>query len=259
MNERREPTISSTPIEGRDEAQRARAQQAKKAQPVNRTTINPSQRTARPGPPPVSSRPVVVKSKLAPLTFVLLILVSLFAGFMYWQLMTAQNALATTSQTLQNSIGRIEELEKKLMLSDDESTQSMIVIQATVKENASEIRKLWGVAYDRNRKAIAALQESVTQVESTVAKLGKQVKSSGDELAGEMRVLSELVDAQQAAISRADTTLDAQQKVVVESEKKLKALDEDLKRRVMSNEEAIKAIDAFRLQVNREILQLKGG
>lgn len=251
MTERKEPTISpsNAPLE-RDDSPRARAQ------------ANAAGQSSRPSsgsrPPPVSSRPVAGRSPLAPVALVVAIAAAGFSGYLYWQLQQAQQNLVASTQALGRSDARISELEKRLMLSDDESTQSLTVLQANVKENASEIRKLWGVAYDRNRNAIAKLEESLAKVEKSVAGVDGKIKSALGDVAGEVRVLSELVDAQQAVINRADKNVKEQATAISAAVQKLDNFDA-LRKQVQAHDEAIKAIDAFRLQVNRELINLKGG
>lgn len=246
MSERREPTISNLPMD-KDEPARARAQAAAAAQP------------GRPVPPPVSSRPVVVRSPLGPLAVFLALAAGVFAGFVFWQLQQTQQALQKATVLLTAAESRVTDLEKRLMLSDDESTQSITVLQANIKENTSEIRKLWGVANDRNRKAIASLDEKVAALEKTAGGIDDKIKTALAEATGELRVLSELVEAQQAVINSADQSYKNQAQTLTSVSKKVEQLDTELRRKVMSHEEAIKAIDAFRVQVNRDLIQLKGG
>lgn len=243
MKERREPIISNLPVD-KDEPARGRAQPA---------------RSGRPVPPPVSSRPVVVRSPLGPVAVLLALAASAFAGFTYWQLQQTQQALQSATVTLTAAEARVTDLEQRLMLSDDESTQSITVLQANIKENASEIRKLWGVSNDRNRKAIARLDEKVVALEKTAGGLDGRIKAALAEATGELRVLSELVEAQQAVINSADQSYKSQAQTLSSLNKKVEQLDTELRRKVNSHEEAIKAIDAFRVQVNRDLIQLKGG
>ncbi len=74
--------------------------------------------------------------------------------------------------------------------------------------------------------------------------------------------MSELVDAQQNTI----TTIEKQnQKIIRENQTlvdKLNILDsnrKELERRIQTNEHAIEAIDAFRRNVNQQLLQIQGG
>lgn len=245
MSERREPTISNLSMD-KDEPARARAQAA--AAP-----------SGRPVPPPVSSRPVVVRSPLGPIAVFLALAAGAFAGFVFWQLQQTQQALQKTTALLTTAEARVTDLEKRLMLSDDESTQSITVLQANIKENTSEIRKLWGVANDRNRKAIAQLEGKVAALEKTAGGIDDKIKTALAEATGELRVLSELVDAQQAVINSADKAYKTQSQTLSSITQKVEQLDTELRRKVSSHEEAIKAIDAFRVQVNRDLIQLKGG
>jgi len=82
------------------------------------------------------------------------------------------------------------------------------------------------------------------------------------ELTGELKVLSDLVEAQQTSIQSADQAVKSQVQNLAALTKKLEQLeqsDNDLRKKVQAHEEAIKAVDAFRLQVNRELIRLKGG
>ncbi len=218
----------------------------------------PSARTAPP-PPPVSARPVVVRSPLGPLAIFLALAAGGFAGYVYWQLQQTQKTLQATAATLSSAEARVAELEKRLTLSDDESSQSMTVLQANVKEQGAEIRKLWGVTNDRHRKAITQLEERVAALDKNLGGVDAKIKTALAEVTGEVKVLSELLDAQQAVISSADQAYKSQAQSVSSLNKKLDQLDSELRKKMQANEEAIKAIDAFRVQVNRELLQLKGG
>lgn len=262
MTERREPTISAIPTDGRGEKARYNPQNSGGTDsPASRGA---PARNSRNTPAPVSSRPVVVKSKIAPLALLLALVVAATAAYLFYLLQQTQMSLNGTQTELQQSNARIAELENRLSLSDDESTQSLAVIQATVKENTSEVRKLWGVAYDRNRnsigeleKSVASLKQSLAKAQSALAGVDKKIKASGEDVAGELRVLSELVDAQQAAISKADQLTSANQQALSQLQAQMESLNGNLRAKVLNNEEAIKAIDAFRVQVNRDLLELK--
>lgn len=240
MTERREPTISNLPPE-QDEPPRNRSRS---------TQASPGTKTARSAPPPVASRPVVVRSPLGPLAFFLALLALGGAGYLYWLLLQAQDELTDSRSQVQQTEQRVGALEQRLISADDESTQSLAALQVRVSENASEVRKLWGVAYDRNRTAIATLDESLKQLQSRFDELDQSVAALQG-VAGEVAVVTELIEAQQAAISRA-TASNAQQEQSIQA--LLQGLDE-LQGRVGNNEEAINAIDAFRVQVNRQLFQ----
>ncbi|HEY7774044.1 MAG TPA: hypothetical protein VIC26_12745 [Marinagarivorans sp.] len=212
-------------------------------------------------PAPVSQRVVEVKSPLAPLALVAAVVALGIAGLLFWQVSVLDSDRKALGQQLEAADARIAELERKLTVTGDESEQSLTTLGAGIKtlgadidENKSEIRKLWGVSYDRNRKAIEDNKKTVETVEKSVASLKaaqqkdqKALQAAIADLRGELAVLSEVQESQQAAFSQSRN---------VSAE--LEALKTDLSSRVNANEEAIKAIDAFRLQVNRQLLQMGG-
>ncbi|BCD97561.1 hypothetical protein [Marinagarivorans cellulosilyticus] len=249
MTERREPTLSASNL----------SDQAVLDEPQAIASKASSRKTARPAP--VSQRVVEVKSPLAPLALVASIVSLGFVGLLFWQVTTLDDERKNLIQQLGSADARIAELEQKLTVTGDASEQSLTTLgagvktlDADVKENSSEIRKLWGVAYDRNRKAIEENKKTVETVEKAVANLKaaqqkdqKALQAAIADLQGELAVLSEVQESQQSALSQS-RNISAQ----------LQALKTDLSSRVNANEEAIKAIDAFRLQVNRQILQMGG-
>ncbi len=246
MNERREPTIS--PLSGEPDTTPAKAREI----PASSRAKASSDRTAV----PVSSRPVIVRSPLGPFALILA-LVSLGGnGFLYWQSLQPD----TNTQTeLSQAKARITELEQRLALSDDESTQSLTVVQAKVKENASEIRKLWGVSHDTNRKAIAALDDKYAKLNKAISSKDTKSQQALKDLAVELQVLDDLTQGQQSVITRADKWMATQNQTLEAVSSRLNRLESDLSKRLRENEDAIKAIDAFRVQVNRELIRLKGG
>ncbi|WP_163832717.1 coiled-coil domain-containing protein [Spartinivicinus ruber] len=159
----------------------------------------------------------------------------------------------------------------------------------------SEIRKLWDLANKRNKSsieasqqateknalAIAKLTKSLGGKESTVTQLAKDYKSSQSQitkLAAELAQLkkanskltkqlsnqSKPNPANEAAISvlteqlnqleQTVETLSAQQKLVGKQDQAQQA---DLVKQVAAHAETLKAIDAFRRQVNSQLIEIK--
>ncbi len=241
MSDRKEPTISAyTP-----------SQEEAKRQPV---ASRPSQNapTSRPTSAP---RPVIVKSKLAPFAFLVALVAFGAAGFLYWQLLETQKVLTEAD-------ARIAQLEGKFELSDDESAASVEMIQAKLKETDSEIRKLWGVSYDTNRKAIAANKSGIAQVKKVADSAKSSVKTETKTLNGEISLVSDLVEAQQNSLSAIETSHQTLQQNYQSTNDALNSLEtqrKEMDRRIKTNEQAIEAIDAFRRNVNQQLLQLRSG
>ncbi len=254
MAERREPTLSS-PL-----ADSAVLDEPK----VNTGSAhhrNTSSKSTAKRPAPVSQRVVEVKSPLAPLALVASLVALGISGLLFWQLSAQVRTSEALLTELQSANVRIVQLEQQLTATGDESSQSLAGLAAGVKtldanskENSAEIRKLWGVAHDRNRKNIAQNKAQVAAVKKSVASLNAAqqknntaLQASLSALQGELAVLAEVQESQQGALSKSQTLV-----------ADIEALKSDLNRRVTSNEEAIQAIDAFRLQVNRQLMQMSG-
>lgn len=278
MSERREPTINMT-RPAMDEATKSAPPNASSASPRDSTnagkTQPPSTQRVSGKPRPSTQRPivkqVVVKSKVAPLALVLAFAGLGAAGFIYWQ-------LTQTQQMLVVSQARIAQLEGKFELTDDEANSSNATIQAKLKEANSEIRKLWGVSYDTNRKAIEANTAKLKSVEklakSAGSKVGKQLAGVDKKIVAidkklqadlkntvaDLSVVNELLEAQQGAITSAeDGNLQTANRLRAVSDKLviIERAESELQQQLAINTEAIEAIDAFRRTVNRQLLQQK--
>lgn len=232
MSERREPTIS-TYAPSKEDAGR---QQGGQQRPVSRQSAASSRSPA--------ARPVVVQKKsiLAPFAFLFALAACGAAGYLFWQLQLSNQRLLEADQ-------RIASLESKFEMTDDEVNTSTEAMQAKLKWADSEIRKLWGVSYDTNRKAIKQTQDDLAKVAVTANSAKKAVDTKVQEVAAEVKVVSELVDAQQGTF----TNLENRSTQMMESIDKLESAKRDLEAKVKAHEQAIEAIDAFRRQVNQKL------
>ena len=259
-NERKEPTLTGM-APAADDNVNSGAQTATGRGEAPRRSAAPQRKR----PTPVSA--VQAKpSPLVPLALILALTGLGLAGFSYWQLLKAQ-------QQVSSAEGRLLDLEKRLTLSDDESTQSVSVLQANVREARdelklahSEIRKLWDTrnvnrkAISDNKKQLATVAKNAKSAAQNASDAKAQANSQSKELATlgsdlalqteQLSIVSDLADSQQKRLrelvdkaNRADT--------------QLKQLKIDLAKRVKSNEEAIEAIDNYRRSVNRDILEIK--
>ncbi len=238
MSERQEPTIS--PLKS-DSGEASRRRQS--AQPPQVTARNPSR-----NPPPAYARPAPAKSsKLAPMALLFAFVAMGLAGFAYWQLMQAQKVIDAAEL-------RILDLESKFTLSDDESSASVTALQAKLKWADTEIRKLWGVSYDTNRKDIAGNEKNLKSLQKTLKTLETSSKSQVGDIQADIKLVNDLVDAQQSSLS----AIEKQNKSVLAAVEDMKAQNAELKRKIASSEEAIESIDAFRRTTNQRLIELGG-
>ncbi len=250
--ERREPTISGIRPE-KDEI--AARHQARGTGP----NAAAAQRAVQ------GARPVVVKSSMAPVALLFALIGIALAGYAYWQLMESQKALAAAEE-------RIVQLENRFELSDGEATASLEVLQAKVRENESEVRKLWdtrnvnrkGIA--DNQEAVAAMSKTVNGIDSKISAAVKgatsEIKSEVSGIESEVKLANELVEAQQGAlVSLENKNAELQKRIqaLTDQLKQLESAEKTLQGRVQTNEQAIEAIDAFRRTVNQELLRLRSG
>lgn len=250
MVERKEPTLTTSSSSSDHHEPREYRSAA--------SPINGNRRASRDEP---SAPEVVTKSSSWTGLILLLALAALgLAGFAFVQLMEAQKQLISADN-------RLLELEKRLELTGDEANQSLTALSAKLKWADDEIRKLWGVSNDRNRKAIdankanidALIKElrtvkasatSAKQLADSHAKALSKLQadsSSARELAQQAVTDAEVIQAELSAIATQ----------AARSEKAVANLQTGLVNRVKANEEAIRAIDAYRQSVNRDLQMLK--
>ena len=168
------------------------------------------------------------------------------AGFLYtqWQATMAQ---------LKDADARIVQLEKRFEMSGEESAASVEVLNAKVKENSSEIRKLWGVSYDTNRKSIAANKATADAAKKDVAALSKKVSGFESSLKKVAALETEIAKLKQSTVSASRETKDKLSSI----ERQLSSVRADLTARVGANEEAVQSIDSYRRTVNKDLVQLR--
>lgn len=168
------------------------------------------------------------------------------AGFLYQQWQLAENKMAAAEQ-------RIVQLEQLFEMSGEESAASVDVLGAKLKENSSEIRKLWGVAYDTNRKRIAANQATVASQQKTLTTLGNKVNGFGSNLK-QISALEKSLAALRLSSSKGSREMND---TMAKLERQLASVRSDLTIRVGSNEEAIQSMDSYRRSVNKDLVQLR--
>lgn len=104
----------------------------------------------------------------------------------------------------------------------------------------SEIKKLWAIAYDRNTKSIKKQEKTIKNLKVLVANQKKELAS---------------ITGRISAVVNASLATKLELNDLTSKTGSLSA--QGLEDRVLDNEKAIKAIDAHRLSINREIQQLK--
>ncbi len=260
--ERKEPTISGGIKPEKDEVT------ARQRPPQGPTGSNGPKgpRRSGPGAPPPSGRPPQAASGggngLAITALILALVGVAGSGFLGWKWMESEKDLSQAND-------RLETLEKRIAITSSESSEYVDQIQEKLEWADSEIRKLWGVAHDTNRKNIAANTEAVKSLRSQLASV-KNTASSADQAVGQLR---SALDETQSQVSSVNETIEELRQAagsLEEQSTRLQNLAEEVDQiesrlgqlsgladRVQTNEEAINAIDAYRRSINRDILAIK--
>lgn len=141
------------------------------AQPNPKRRLNPP--PARPTGSAVNTAVQHKKTSLAGVYFLLLLILlgAASAGYWLWQ----QNQMLL--KELQYTKGEIQNLDHQLLAADVSANEQGSTLEETLNTHASEIRKLWGVSYDTNRKAIATNQENLSVFGKSLASLKESVST----------------------------------------------------------------------------------
>lgn len=258
MNERKEPTLGGpSPSEGDARTQRPSRPASGASEPSESTraaAARPSSARSAPAASPAIRAAQAQNSPGQGLTVVALLLALAGlggSGFLAWQSQQLELANAQQRSRLE---ARIAELEGKLSMTEGEVMESAEAFKAKLVWADAEIRKLWGVAYDTNRKGIAANSDAI-------AALSKKLDSGNAKLLAEVKQQISSVDfkllSAQATVDEQVSRIENQIDKLSGLEKQFGQLRTDLSARIKVNEEAVKSIDVYRKSVNRDLLELR--
>lgn len=213
---------------------------------------------------PSAAEPQVVHESSGPgfvAVFALLLAVAGIGGSGYLAYM-----LTESQKDLVAAENRITDLEARLNLNSSESNETVDEIRDKLEWADSEIRKLWGVSYDTNRKsitankdALAASKRTLTAVEKDAAAAKAAAASLKRDMDGQLAALKKQLADATAAMATLTSSADRIESLSLDVERIMQQMPglRGLATRVKTNEEAIAAIDAYRRSINRDILQLK--
>ncbi|MEZ0151979.1 MAG: hypothetical protein AB9Q18_06765 [Candidatus Reddybacter sp.] len=228
-------------------------------------------------PRPVSSEPTTEPKK--PGFIVLCFLVGLLSfslaalAVFSWRQGQSQ---ATLQQRFDNIAQRLESSDESVAQSGAALAIKLSKQEETLVEHWSEIRKLWGVANDRNKKAIKALQfaggdakkglEKIQQSQVLLQKDLSGVRAGLKSIQAEVKKVSSatlVANAQTDDFHDQLTSLDSKIKIFDSEAGSLQKLIEKNRqsqsRRLAEFEQAVKSMDAFRRQTNEKFSRLHPG
>lgn len=210
-------------------------------------------------PPPPSYEPVKQAGKGLAVVGLLLALAGIaFAGFLFLKLTEAQKVLAQAD-------ARISGLEEQLSLTSEESTATVVTLQANLKKLDADLQKAAKQA-ETNRTALASATQKLTSAESGIAQLKKDTAGVVNNIAALKKDITTQKTSFDASVGKIDTVATA----ITQQQQQQQSLSDEIAKvrmemvdveainiRMKKTEEAIKAIDDYRRTTNREILQIK--
>ena len=202
------------------------------------------------------------------MTWFLLVLVAALGGTGAWQFYEMQQVLEDTRVQLQNARDNLSQVTGEVSATGKNLNQSDSSIRSELKVVNSEIRKLWDISNKRNRQWILINKDNVVkatkQADSAAAeadKANKAIAGLSKELKDANQSLKTMNSEQVAAQSEVTTNLQALGKQLEALQSQLaqqKKQNAELEQRIRDQSEAVKSMDNFRQQVNRQIHQLEG-
>ena len=200
---------------------------------------------------------MATKSILA-LVILVLLAMAVWAGYLHQKLQLAE-------RSLQSSELRIEDLERRLMVTDESMGESSAAMKVKLRELDSEVRKLWDNVWKKSKQKFAENDvllkqhtQSITTIDAFIASARQQMTKRDDLVAGLSQQLKQTQQLQ-TQVTKNQQMLNQQGKsseLLADQANRLSADMGRLARRVKDTEEWVESINGFRRQVNRDIAAL---
>ena len=194
-----------------------------------------------------------------------LILAVLVAGLVIagWFIANQHQLLTAEKNALDAAENRIALLEDRLRMTDESLMDSEEDTQEKIGFWEDEIRKLWAVSNERNRKwikdneaALTKLTKTLGAIESSNRDLSTVVGRHEAAFQQQQAIIDQLTSMEISIQQLANTQRDIVDKVNTASQS-VASLNASLAGRVSENEQAVAAIDAYRVQVNTRLANIE--
>ena len=190
-----------------------------------------------------------------------LIMAVLVAGLMVagWFIANQNQLLKDGQADREAASARIAVLEDRLRVTDEAMTETGQDTQEKLGFWETEVRKLWAITNERNRKwikdneaNIGRMQKSLGTIEAGVRDLNSSVGRHDAAFAQQQDIIDQLASVQLQIQQMANSQRDLTDQVNA-SRQALSSLQSGLAGRVADNEQAVTAIDAYRIQLNNRL------
>ena len=182
----------------------------------------------------LSTRKIFASSQVPPRSLVIpLVLLGFFSFFFYW----FYNGLSQQQSNLSQINSRLIDIEESFQSQSNFAEERVGSILQDIKLLNSEVRKLWDLSNKRNKKNIALLENQVNEITQATNSNSKDF---------------ELITSRLEKLN--ESMFDLQGRIAKLSTLELNAGIYDQKFNNLN--EAINAIDAYRLQINQRLLEI---
>ena len=205
--------------------------------------------------PPRAARTEAVLGLTARLVLTIALALAAIACAWAWQLQT----LADTSRAQQLALqGRVADLEALLSDTDETVNKSAAAMSAQIRLIDTEVRKLWDARKASNGK-LAKVEKTVVAQDKTITNLTSKTTAHSSALETMLADLSALTkvagDLERLAASAQRAQTDVER--LADGLNKSNLERAALRKQVESNGEWIESINAFRRQVNANMVELE--
>lgn len=180
-----------------------------------------------------------------------------------WFIAEQRQQIERDTRMLADAEARLEVLEDRLRVTDEALTETGEATNEQINFWESEIRKLWAVSNERNKqwiqdnqKAIADVREAVASLQSASNEIKGTLGRHESAFARQQEVIDQItsVEIQLQQVSRSQRDLVER---VNKAQQTMAQLQSSLVNRVTENEQAVTAIDAYRLQLNSRLAAIE--
>ncbi|MAD45051.1 MAG: hypothetical protein CMI02_00580 [Oceanospirillaceae bacterium] len=150
---------------------------------------------------PAAATAPAPKQTLAIVALLVAIAMGGLAGFLFMQMQTMQQQLTAAEKVMRSQAENLAVLNEKLSVTGENANLSVDALKALVKENASEIRKLWDVSNKRNKANIASNSKNITALKGGIAALKKDLAGLESKQASALSGLEKKLTSKDAALT----------------------------------------------------------
>ena len=174
------------------------------------------------------------KQTLALIALLVALAMGGLAGFLFMQLQTLQQQLANADKVIRSQAENLNVLNEKLSVTGENANLSVDALKALVRDNGSEIRKLWDASNKRNKADINSNRKDITGIRGDLSGLSKELKAGLAKQQAATAALEKQLSSKETALNKRIAKVEAEA-VALPAENQL---------RISQNTEQIQSLDA---------------